>query len=248
MATLLADKVASAGVPASVLSATIKAAGLLAAGQAAAGAISFPVAALTEGVLKTMLVAKLKMTSLFLLTLGMIGLGTTVLTYRTLASPQDSPRNPLVQADDKPAQTVPTSRKKSAAEPRAGKPEEANLTKPDEGRSGDNDKVRALLKQRLDLLRKNTDRLRQAHREGTVSEESVRHAELRLYKAELDLCETRQARIDVLNKIVSVYQEMEERMAQQVKQGVVAPEVVNEATINRLEAEIALEREKAKSR
>jgi RNA polymerase sigma factor (sigma-70 family) len=59
-AAVLSQNVVSAGVPASMVTSTIKAASLFAAGKAAAtGAISVRVAALTEGVLKTMLLTKL---------------------------------------------------------------------------------------------------------------------------------------------------------------------------------------------
>jgi hypothetical protein len=58
LATVLAHNVA-AGVPTSAVSSTLKAATLSAAGQAAAGIVSAQVAALTEGVLKTMLLTKL---------------------------------------------------------------------------------------------------------------------------------------------------------------------------------------------
>jgi RNA polymerase sigma factor (sigma-70 family) len=249
LAALLADKAVSADVPPVVLSATIKAAGLLAAGQAmATGAISLKVVALTEGVLKTMLVTKLKMATLFLLTLGLLGLGTTVLTYRTLASVQDGPRDPFVQKDDRPPQKVQTPQTDPFADKQPGGNPATKQDKPTEGRSGDSDKVRALLKQRLDLLRKNADRLRQLYKENAVGEEVVRKAELRLYKAELDLCETTRARIAVLEKIVSVYRRIEDRIAELHKQGAASPDVVDDATLNRLEAEIALEREKAKMR
>jgi RNA polymerase sigma factor (sigma-70 family) len=67
LTTVLSES-ASAGVPASVVSSTIKAASVFAAGQAAAaGAISVKVAALTEGVLKTMLLTKLKSATAVLL-------------------------------------------------------------------------------------------------------------------------------------------------------------------------------------
>src|SRR5207253_649192 len=56
---LLSQNAASACPPTSLLISTIKAASLFAAGQSA-GAISAKVAALTEGVLKTMLLAKIK--------------------------------------------------------------------------------------------------------------------------------------------------------------------------------------------
>lgn len=76
---------ASAGVPASVVSSTIKAASLFAAGQAAAtGAISAQVAVLTEGVLKTMLLSKLKIASMVLLTAAVLS-GAAGLAYRTQA-------------------------------------------------------------------------------------------------------------------------------------------------------------------
>ncbi len=61
LATMLAQNAASAGVSAAVASSTLKAASLVAAGQAAtAGLISVKAAALTKGVLKSMLMTKLK--------------------------------------------------------------------------------------------------------------------------------------------------------------------------------------------
>jgi RNA polymerase sigma factor (sigma-70 family) len=63
---ILAPSGVSAAVPDAVLASTIRAATLAAAGQAA-GALSAPVAALTEGVLHTMRLAKLKIVSAVLL-------------------------------------------------------------------------------------------------------------------------------------------------------------------------------------
>jgi RNA polymerase sigma factor (sigma-70 family) len=60
LGTVLSRGAASAGVPASVVSSTIKAATLVAVGQAATGLTSAKVAALTEGVMKAMLLNKLK--------------------------------------------------------------------------------------------------------------------------------------------------------------------------------------------
>jgi RNA polymerase sigma factor (sigma-70 family) len=62
-----AQGAASACVPTAIVSSTIKAAGLLAAGQTATGVISAKAAALTEGVLKTMLLSKLKLVTAALL-------------------------------------------------------------------------------------------------------------------------------------------------------------------------------------
>jgi RNA polymerase sigma factor (sigma-70 family) len=73
---LLAQNAASAGVPSSVVAITIKAAPLFAARQAAAAAlVSARVAALTQGVLKTMILTKLKTALALVLVLGMTGFG-----------------------------------------------------------------------------------------------------------------------------------------------------------------------------
>jgi RNA polymerase sigma factor (sigma-70 family) len=77
---------ASASVPASAVSTTIKAATLFAAGRAAASVvISTKVAALTKGVLKTMLLTKLKTGLAVLLALSVIAIPATALTYHAMA-------------------------------------------------------------------------------------------------------------------------------------------------------------------
>jgi RNA polymerase sigma factor (sigma-70 family) len=78
LAAVLSQNVASAGVPTTVVSSTIKAATLFAAGQVAAtGAIPVKVAALTEGVLKAMMLNKMRLAIVLLLvaaTSGAVGL------------------------------------------------------------------------------------------------------------------------------------------------------------------------------
>ncbi|HEY7313766.1 MAG TPA: sigma-70 family RNA polymerase sigma factor [Gemmataceae bacterium] len=82
LAVLLSQK-AAACIPDSVVFSTIKAAGVFAAGQATSAGISVKVAALTEGVLKTMLLNKLKITTAIVLgifTVSVIaGLGVSTL-------------------------------------------------------------------------------------------------------------------------------------------------------------------------
>jgi RNA polymerase sigma factor (sigma-70 family) len=86
LAAVLTEKVASAGVPPSLLSSTIKAVTLVAAGQAVTtGMISVKVAALTEGVLKTMLLTKLKTATVVVLLVALALTGGAGLIYRTLA-------------------------------------------------------------------------------------------------------------------------------------------------------------------
>ena len=84
LAGVLSQNAASATVPASWVSSTVKAASLLAAGQAAvAGLISVQAAALTEGLVITMLLNKLKVATIVLIAAVVGGAG---LLYRTQAA------------------------------------------------------------------------------------------------------------------------------------------------------------------
>jgi RNA polymerase sigma factor (sigma-70 family) len=86
LATLLSQKAVLAGVPAPLVAHTVKAATTVAGGQAAAaGLVSAKVVALTEGILKAMLIAKLKIAAVCLLVCGIACLGVGVLTYQAFA-------------------------------------------------------------------------------------------------------------------------------------------------------------------
>jgi RNA polymerase sigma factor (sigma-70 family) len=90
---------ALAAVPASLLSPTVNTAVLVAAGQAATVVTTAQVAALMEGVLQAMFLAKLKIVTAALLAFSVIGAGTGVVAYRTLAAEeqqvsQESPAQP----------------------------------------------------------------------------------------------------------------------------------------------------------
>ncbi|HEV3440388.1 MAG TPA: sigma-70 family RNA polymerase sigma factor [Gemmata sp.] len=92
LAAVLSQNVASAGVLTSVVSSTIKAASGYAAGQtAASGVISPKVAALTEGVLKAMMMSKLKAVVAIVLMLGFLVIGGTVLSGRMAAAKGHQP-------------------------------------------------------------------------------------------------------------------------------------------------------------
>jgi uncharacterized protein (TIGR03067 family) len=109
LAVLLAQGTASASVPTAVLSSTIAAVSLLAAGQLAApGMISASAAALTEGVVRSMLLTKWKLV-LVLALIAALG-GAAGLVYQTpAAEPPQTPRaeeradtrTPPVAAKDK---------------------------------------------------------------------------------------------------------------------------------------------------
>ncbi len=91
LAVALSQNVASACVPVPLVVSTAKAAMLFAAGQAATtGVISAKVAVLTEGVMKAMLLTKLKVTAIVLIVLASAGLGVSALTHRVLAGKPDA--------------------------------------------------------------------------------------------------------------------------------------------------------------
>jgi RNA polymerase sigma factor (sigma-70 family) len=97
LAAVLSEKVASASVPTSVVSSTIKTASLVAAGQAA-GVISVNVAALTEGVLKTMFVTKLKAAMVVMLLVALLG-SAAGLVYQTQAADLPKSKTATKSAD-----------------------------------------------------------------------------------------------------------------------------------------------------
>jgi hypothetical protein len=72
LSAALAEGIASAGVAAPLVHATVQAASLFAAGRAAAGVVSSTAAALTEGVLKAMLLSKLKIATAVLMGMGLV--------------------------------------------------------------------------------------------------------------------------------------------------------------------------------
>jgi RNA polymerase sigma factor (sigma-70 family) len=89
--TMVLSQNASACVPPSVVSNTIGAASLLAAGRTAAGAISPKVATLTDGVLKAMLMSKLKTIVAVVLLLGVIATGAIALSGHIASARENQP-------------------------------------------------------------------------------------------------------------------------------------------------------------
>jgi RNA polymerase sigma factor (sigma-70 family) len=103
LAAYLAQGAASAGVPDAVLSSTIKVATLFAAWETALPAsLSGQVAALTEGVLKGMLLSKVKTALMAVLLLAALGLGAGMMTGLT-PSRSDAAREGDQAANEKPA-------------------------------------------------------------------------------------------------------------------------------------------------
>jgi RNA polymerase sigma factor (sigma-70 family) len=92
LGTVLCQQAASAAVPVVVLNSTIKAAATVAAGGAATSVVSAKIAALTEGVLKTMVLSKLRTAVIGVVILGLVGL-TGVMLAQLQADEQRSRPN-----------------------------------------------------------------------------------------------------------------------------------------------------------
>jgi len=107
MAASLAQD-ATAAVPEGLVASTVRAAGVTVAGKAVAGVVSSQVVALTEGVLRAMLLNRLQVLTLALL-LALAGLGAGVFTYQAAAVEQpDSPAGPPARPGQKLAPPVAT--------------------------------------------------------------------------------------------------------------------------------------------
>jgi hypothetical protein len=106
LAVFLSREAASASVPASVLSSTIKAVAVATAGQAATAVISAQVAALTEGVLKTMLLTKLKIVTAVMVTVSVVCFGGGLITHsNAVAQPGNADAQPVQRKRSEPATT-----------------------------------------------------------------------------------------------------------------------------------------------
>jgi RNA polymerase sigma factor (sigma-70 family) len=91
VAAVLSERVALASVPAAVLSATVRAARLTAAGRAGVGAISAAANVLAEGVLKTMLIKKLKALTAVVLVLCLVAFGAGMWTLHVAGAQNETP-------------------------------------------------------------------------------------------------------------------------------------------------------------
>jgi RNA polymerase sigma factor (sigma-70 family) len=115
LAAALAQNLASAAMPASLATSTISAASLFAAGQAAAaGVTSVKAVALAEGVLKTMLLSKLKSATTALLAVALLGATAAALPQLVVG---DRPEDAAVTEKPALAEQPPNSPVKEKKEP-----------------------------------------------------------------------------------------------------------------------------------
>jgi hypothetical protein len=89
LATALGQNLASAGLPPSLLAGTVKASLMTSAGQGAAF-VSAKVAALSEGVLRTMMISKAKIVTAAVLAIGLSVAGASLSVYQALAAHEEA--------------------------------------------------------------------------------------------------------------------------------------------------------------
>lgn len=104
LAALLAENVAAAGVPDAVVSSAIHVAAFFAAGRGAGGPVSVQIAALTEGMLKAMMMSKLKAVVVGVLVVGLLLTAAIALSGRAAlaqAPAASGPRPPAPEGGEK---------------------------------------------------------------------------------------------------------------------------------------------------
>jgi WD40 repeat protein len=95
LASLLAAQTASSA-PLPLMQTTVEAALAVAAGKTATGIVSVQAAALTEGMVRTMLMTKFQAFTAMVLTIGLIGAGAGVGTYQVFGQTQEEAKSPAL--------------------------------------------------------------------------------------------------------------------------------------------------------
>lgn len=109
------------------------------------------------------------------------------------------------------------------------------------------DKIQALLKERRDVLKKAIANMEEGFRSGQeFSLSRMQNVQSMLTKAELELCKTDKERIKVLEDAVAFASKLEKITTAGVEAGITMQVDLSLARADRLEAEIVLEREKAR--
>lgn len=107
-------------------------------------------------------------------------------------------------------------------------------------------KLKGLLRERLATLRDVAAETTKEYTSGRVSFDRVYQALRMSLDAELELCDTDKERVTVLEKVVAQAREFEKAATQRAKAGLATTSDALMAKAGRLEAEIALERARAK--
>jgi RNA polymerase sigma factor (sigma-70 family) len=221
VAGAVAASAAPAAVPAALLEATARAAALFAAGSGAAGVVSRSAITVGEGVLRAMFLKRVMTGAALLLTLAVLGIGGTIATYRGLA---DEPKEA------------------NKAEP----PKQANKDQPGELASKEEEALKKLLDERVEVAKVMAAARREEFVAGRGTTDIMLEASRQLAEAELERARTRPERLAALEKYVKRAKEAYDVSKARFDHRILSTADFKQSEYARLSAEIWLEREKAK--
>lgn len=115
-----------------------------------------------------------------------------------------------------------------------------------EGSENRESELQQLLMERKRLLSRIVESMKIFLESGRVGIDEYRNANIALLRAEMDLCKTRNERLDILQKIVQFHITCEAYVARRAAEGRATQINVNKAKVARLEAQIELARENLK--
>ena len=115
-----------------------------------------------------------------------------------------------------------------------------------EGREKYESELQQLLMERKKILSRIVQTMKIFLESGRVGIDEYRDANIALLRAEMDLCRTRNERLDILQKMVQFHSECEAQATRRAAEGRATEMDVNKAKVARLEAQIELARENLK--
>jgi len=236
---------ALAALPGPLLAATLRGVMIVAAGSIKNREQLSPfVVALTEGVLKAMLVTKLKIAAVSLLAAGMLGAG--VLSYAQVAGKRPGPER-VSQTEVLAQQAVgappadPNADSGIPKFPAFGKERAKAIL----DQSGFGDRMRSLLLARLDAALEEAETRRRRFYEGKATLDITINSSLRLLEAERELTSRQADQRVALENHLRRMQELEKIYQLKIDTGSVAFQDLAQAKFYRLQAEIWVERMKS---
>lgn len=112
---------------------------------------------------------------------------------------------------------------------------------PNPAQAGSNEKLRELLLERYDILKRFAESYNELLKFGRVEMSDVANATVAMFHAEADLCLTDAERIKVFEKLVETLRGFEESVVKEAAAGLRPPGDVLKPKVARLEAQIRLE-------
>ena len=106
--------------------------------------------------------------------------------------------------------------------------------------------LQQLLLERKTLLSHNVESMKIFVDSGRVDISEYHDANIALLRAEMDLCKTKDERLDILEKIIQIHKNYEEQVAKKIAFGQSSKIELNKAKVAILEARIELIKEKLK--